>query len=365
VIGCADDTGASRGLTGSEVSVAALKVGLMGLGRGGLRIARTLADSPWCKLVAVASLQSKRIERFKSSYPDVATFDDYRSLIVSIPLDALFVAVPPYLRLKYLPLAAERGIPVWTLTPPARRFDEGLELLGVFEKADCPIVVARNWGMEPALQPEAIGLKDLGRCFLARGSITSCSEADLDWRGDSKRAGAGALLYQGYPLLDTLVQVMGLPSTVYARTAGVSRPGTRFPYDTEDSAGLVCHFAGGGIAVLTACWTVGPEHEALDLHGIGGSIHIDRNKVEVRDRTGGIEIHRLLRSENNLQPQVEAFLSELAASSRRFNNTLRHHLPTLALIEAAYLSAQTSQPESPDTILRMHDVKESTSPGAR
>ncbi len=365
MIGSAGKAGAYRGSTGSEAPVAALKVGLMGLGRGGLRIARTLADSPWCKLAAVASLQSKRIERFKSSYPHVAAFDDYRSLIVSVPLDALLVAVPPYSRLKYLPLAAERGIPVWMLTPPARRFDEGLELLDAFEKTDCPIVVARNWGIEPALQPEAIGLKEIGRCFLARGSITTCGEADLDWRGDSKRAGGGALLYQGYPILDTLVQVMGLPSTVYARTAGVSRPGTRFPYDTEDTAALICHFAGGGIAVVSVCWTVGPQHETLDLHGLGGSIHIDSNKVEIRDRTGEIEIHRLLRSENDLQPQIEAFLSELAASSRRFNSTLRHHLPTLALIEAAYLSAQTSQPESPGTILRMHDVRETTPPGTR
>lgn len=345
--------------------MAALKVGLMGLGRGGWRIARALAASPWCNLVAVASLQSKRIERFKSDFPDIAAFDDYRSLIVSTQIDALFVAVPPYLRPKYLPLAAERKIPVWMLSPAARRFDEGLELLEIFERADCPIVVTRNWGFEPSLQPEVIGLNEIGRFFLVRGSVTACSEPDLDWRGDSQRAGGGALLYQAYPMLDTLVQVMGLPGTVYARVAGVSRPGTRFPYDTEDTAALVCHFTGGGLAVVSACWTSGPAHEALDFHGIGGLLHIDKSKVEVRDRTGETEIHRLPRSENELEPQIEAFLSELASSSRRFRNTLRQHLPTLALIEAAYLSAQTSQPESPGTILRMHDVKASSPSAGR
>jgi len=341
-----------------EVSLAALKVGLMGLGRGGWRLARTLMASPWCELVAVASLQSKRTEQFKAEYPGIATFDDFRSLIVTTPIEALFVAVPPYLRAKYLPLAAERKIPVWMLTPAARRFDEAIELLAVFENADCPIAVARSWGFEPALQPETIGLSEVGRIFFARGNVTVCSEEDLDWRGDSQRAGGGVLLYCAYAMIDTLVQIMGLPSNVYARVAGVSRPGTRFPYDTEDTAALVCQFAGGGIAVLSACWTAGPDHKSMSLHGLSGSIHIDDSKVEVRDRTGDIEIHRLPRPTNDIEPQVETFLSELATSPRRLRGILRQHLPTLALIEAAYLSAQTGQPESPSAIFRIHDVKE-------
>ncbi|HSW46775.1 MAG TPA: Gfo/Idh/MocA family oxidoreductase [Phycisphaerae bacterium] len=336
--------------------MAALKVGLMGLGRGGMRVARTLIDSPWCELAAVASLQSKRTEEFRNDHPGIATYDDFRSLIISAPLDALFVAVPPYLRPKYLPLAAERQIPVWMLTPAARRFDEALEVLSVFEKAGCPIVVARQWNIEPSLQPDALGLGEVGRFFFARGNVTLCLTEDLDWRGDSQRAGGGVLLCHAYGMIDTLIQLMGLPSTVYARIAGVSRPGTRFPYDTEDTAGLVCNFAGGGLAVLGACWTAGPTHKSLDLHGLNGYIRIDDTRVEVRDRTGEIGIHNLPRSANELDPQIDAFLSELASASGRYRGTLRQHLPTLALIEAAYLSAQTGQPESPAAILRMHDV---------
>jgi predicted dehydrogenase len=244
------------------------------------------------------------------------------------------------------------------LTPAGRRFDEALEILSVFEKAGCPLVVSRHWGFEPSLQADALGLAEIGRFFFARGNVTVCSEDDLDWRGDSQRAGGGVLLYRAYTMIDTLIQIMGLPGTIYARIAGVSRPGTRFPYDTEDTAGLVCHFSGGGIAVLSACWTAGPEHKSLDLHGLNGYLHLDDAKVEVRDRTGEIGIHNLPRSANDLEPQIDAFLSELSASSRRFRSTFRQHLPTLACIEAAYLSAQTGQPESPAAIFRMHDVRD-------
>ena len=71
-------------------------------------------------------------------------------------------------------------------------------------------------------------------------------------------------------MIDTLVQIMGLPSNVYARIAGVSRPGTRFPYDTEDTAALLCQFAGGGIASLFG--TTPLQMSGAAGHGFGPSL---------------------------------------------------------------------------------------------
>lgn len=338
--------------------MAGMNVGLMGLGRGGYRVAEALLVSSWCNLTAAASPNAKRLEQFAEAHPGIAVYDDLRSMIVGNALDALFVAVPPHLRKRYLPLAAERGIPVWMLTPAGRQFDEALAWLGEFERAGCPIVVSRSWGIEPALQREPLGLDQVDRFFLAHGSVMICGEEDLDWRGDSERAGGGVLLYRAYPMIDTLVQAMGMPSLVYARMAGVSRPGTRFPYDTEDTAALVCHFTGGGTAVISACWTAGPTRDHLDLFGLAGSVHIDRRGVVVRDRAGQVELQRHDRPENLLRPQIEDFLSELASSPQRLRSTLRQHLSTLALIQAAYLSARTGQPESPAQILSMHKLSE-------
>ena len=166
-----------------------LKVGLLGLGRGGQAVADGLAASSWCELTAVASPNAQRIERFAEAHPGVARYDDFRSLIVENALDALFVALPPFMRGKYLGLAAERGLAVWTLPPPARQFDDAVEWMRLFEQADRPIVVSRSWGVEPTLQLEAIGSEPLGRFFLARGNVMTCWSEDLDWRGDARRAG--------------------------------------------------------------------------------------------------------------------------------------------------------------------------------
>lgn len=340
-----------------------MRVGLMGLGRGGQLVAEALFSSSWCQLVAVASQASHRLDRFVEKHPDISAYDDYRSLIVENPLDALFVAVPPFMRVKYLALAAEHRCPVWMLTPVARRFDEAVEIMDRFEKARCPIAVARSWGAESAMQPDAVDLARLGRVFLAQGGVMTCAGEDLDWRGDSVRAVGGVLLDRGYELVDLMVSVMGLPASVYALAQGVSRPGTRFPYDTEDTAAVLCQFANGAMAALTACWTSGPRRCEIEFFGTAGSMRIDSQRVVCRDRAGDRILVEMPRAANPLLASIENFLSSLKSTPERVRSSLRDHLPAMAVIQAAYLSARTGQPESPHKIFEMHDVKESPPAG--
>ncbi|GMU22449.1 MAG: hypothetical protein AMXMBFR13_25350 [Phycisphaerae bacterium] len=333
-----------------------LKVGLIGLGRGGLLLADALLASSWCELFAVASHQPHRLEKFSAAHPDIATFDDYRSLIVKNPLDALFVAVPAYLRPSYLALAAERRLPVWMLAPAARRLDEAVAWMAMFEPQNVPLVVSRSWHIEPALQAETVDLESAGRVFLARGHVMSCIGEELDWRGDAQKAGGGVLLDRGYPLIDLLVQMMGLPATAYAAAAGVSLPGGRLPYDTDDTAAVIFQYTTGAIAQISACWTAGPEESVLELYGTTGSLRVDDRQVALRDRTQGQVIHTQERAPNPLLPQVEDFLSGVRTSPRRLRGTLRQHLPTLAAIQAAYLSSRTRQPEQPGGLLDLHQI---------
>lgn len=334
-----------------------MKVGLMGLGQGGHLVAEALLSSSWCQLVAVASRKSHRIDRFVEKHPDIAAYDDYRSLIVENPLDALFVAVPPFLRVKYLPLAAEHRCPVWLLPPVARRFDEAAEIAVRFEESSCPAVVGRSWAAEPAMQPDALQLDRLGRFFFAGGTVTTCAEEDLDWRGDSVRAGGGVLLDRGYELVDMMVSIMGLPATVYAAGRGVSRPGTRFPYDTEDTAAIVCQFSNGAVAAINACWTSGPDRCEIEFFGTNGTVRIDSRRVVTRDRTGERILADLPRAANPLSASIEQFLSAVKSNPDKVRSSARDHLATIAVVQAAYLSARTGQPESPGAIFSMHDVK--------
>jgi len=61
-------------------------------------------------------------------------------------------------------------------------------------------------------------------------------------------------------------------------------------------------------------------------------------------------------------PQIDDFLSRLQTNPRSVRSQLPQHLATMAVLEAAYLSARTGQPESPSAIFEMHDVEEETTP---
>ena len=332
-----------------------LKVGLLGLGRGGQLLAAALQRSSWCELTAVASTQPQRLRAFADAYPNINVYNDYRALIAGSGLDALFIAIPPFLRPSYLAMAAERQLPVWMLGPPLANFGEAQIAVERFRRAECPVVVYRPWGIEPALHPNSLGLDQLGRFFLADGAVHTWWEGDLDWRGEADRGGGG-LLDRGYTLIDLMIQVMGLPSRVYA--AGVrDAQGRRQPYATEDVAALVCHFGDAGVATVSVSRASGPEGSLLRFHAPGGTLTIDDQRVTVSDRTGTTVIEEHPREGNPLLPAIEDFLGRLRLGRPyRLSSTLKEHLPTMAVLQAAYLSMKTGQPEAPGAIVDMHRV---------
>lgn len=334
-----------------------LRVGLMGLGSGGSQLVEVLSSSARCDLVSVGAARPHRLERFSATYPGVSTYDDLRSMIVECPLDALFIALPPHLRSQYLPLAAERAIPVWALTPPGRSLAEAVETFSAFETAKCPLVVSR-WAPATAAQAHLqVTSEKPFRPHFAQGRAMACVPESLDWRGDRSRAGGGALLHLGYPLVDAIVMCMGVPANVYAVAAGISRP-TAASYDTEDTASVVCQFGNGAIASIDACWTTAKPCCELTLSGEEKTYSFSSDGVTVTDNAcqTTAEVVPVLR--NVFATEVETFLAAVAGESEHRPAAQRGHLRALAVIEAAYLSVRTGEAESPASLLELHRLAE-------
>lgn len=326
-----------------------LEVGLVGLTGGAQPILDALLAEPRVRIVAVGDHDADAAARFADSH-GARRYADYRSLIVEPRLDALFVATPHFAIQGHLRLGAARGVPVWKQGPLARRFDEALALVQVFERSvpgGCPLVVARTWPTEPAMEQAARVLADLGRPFLAEARVFVCRPEDLDWRGDSERAGGGVLLHEAYTAIDLVVHWLGPPTEVYAAMSRVSRPQTRFPYDTEDTAAVVLRYADGAVATLTMCWTAGPPTAQVAIWCAAGSVRIDSSKVAVLNRAGEPACTPFERSPNPYVHPIRAFLDGLTGDRKRMTSLARDHLWTLAVIEAAYLSARTGEAESP------------------
>ena len=203
----------------------ALRVGLLGLDHVGMGYRTALLADSRFELVAMADSNAKRLRRAIAE-PDTVAFEDCRSLIVAQtrdPIDALFVALPPRQSLDLLPLAAQRGIPVFCDAPLARTADEARILIDSFVAAKVPLVVSRRW---------AAGLDDdtmndmkqtTGRVFAAHAVLRRTLDV-ADWRGDAQRAGGGALLFDGYEAVDSLVTLIDLPEMVSAECSAAVPP---------------------------------------------------------------------------------------------------------------------------------------------
>jgi predicted dehydrogenase len=334
-----------------------LRAGLLGLGRGGQQLAATLRRSSWCQLVSVGSLQPSRLEQFAGENPGTSAYNDYRLAIVSRPLDVLFVAIPPFLRPDYLRLAAERSIPVWMLSPPLNRFDQFMEVVELFERADVPIAAARMHGVDSLLRSGSAALERLGSPFLAEGHVRTCWSGELGWRGNSTQAGGGTLIDRGYLLLDAILQFMGAADCVVAAMGRAPLGGTRTLYDTEDTAVLICRYASGAIATLSACRTAGPDEWSLRVSAVEGCLEIDAANVVVRDRAGVNELYRQPRTIDPIGQQIDEFIEALQTNRQSLTRRLREHSATMAAMQAAYLSARTGHPEAPSAISEMHRVR--------
>ncbi len=226
---------------------------LMGHGRGapvGGRARRQFL----CKLVR-ASVHSQRIDtsgKLTPASPRTTTFARGRQHPVarcSSPCPRSSAQLPG--------IAAERRIPVYACCPrPALRRSPGPH--AAFRVRRVPNGCLSKPGHRAALHPDAMVL-DQAASSSARCSRTSASrESRLAWAKRCGQAARSALRH--VRLLDVLIRPWACPHGL-RRLLSASRPGPRFPYDTED----------------TAAWSAlrnGPSRrECLEEHRAGRLVH--------------------------------------------------------------------------------------------
>lgn len=329
-----------------------VKTALLGLTGIGEEFLRALVEDDQFELIAVADRDGEALRK-RADGLTARPFGDYRSAIVEsmrFGLEAILVALPPYQAVEFNVLAAERGIGVLQGTPWARTTTEARRLIEAFARGGVPLVVLRPWQSEPALSKlgEPAGL--IGRVFAAHTQVRA-ADGPTGWRGDSIRAGGGVLLNDAYEQVDLLVQLMGFPETVFAQARMAVAPGKPRKYDTEDAMTVTFCFPGDRVGSLTAWRGAREPRWDMTLVGEGGVVQLGPNKMIV-DRLDlpGPRVHTV-RAAYRIAPAISAFGAAQRAGLREPASPAKGHLSTMAVIEAAYLSAKTASPESPERFL--------------
>ena len=323
-----------------------INVALAGLGGHGADYLAAIKRDAHLALVAVADSQADHL-RTDELDGHVARYEDYRSLIVESAetLDALLVALPPHQSKEVLELAAKHGLAVFHQAPFARTCEEAGHLVELFQSAGCPLVAARPWLSLPVMEPLADLESCIGRVFAADVLVRSTSGA-LGWRGDSIRAGGGVLLHDAYEPLDMLIHLLGFPEEVFGCSASALGLATARPYDTEDAAVVSLRFAHDRIATLCACRGQSANDYQVTLLGNAGTA-IATPRALTRHRKGEQPQRTHARMRTRVAPAIGAFASALLDKDTKPESQASQHLPTMAVLDAAYLAAKTGAPETP------------------
>jgi predicted dehydrogenase len=326
-----------------------LKTGLLGLDQRGQSLLKILSANDSFEVVALADKDATVAGRLAGQY-GCTGIDDYRQFILQNTFDCLIVCARLYSCLEHVRMALKKKTHVLKWAPMARTFAEATELAALADAEGVRFDVAN-----PTCYGQ--GLERFGRIFSEQASdrpflvrsfweIGMSEETGGDpatenaaaWMTDKGLAGGGVLLYEGYGLIDQVIRNLGLPQQVYC----LSRSHTSnkaVPYIAEDVAVLSLRFREGlmGDLVLVRHWDARPGRSELTIHWKG-------QDLERIDCSGD-------RSEQVRQLLTDYAASHLNPDDHPFSGDAKANLSVMAVIEAAYISAQTGSPESPAKIL--------------
>lgn len=329
-----------------------LRVGQLGLAGAGEEYLAALDSDDRYELVAVADTDPDLLRRHTEG-ESLRGYEDHRSLVVEAAqtgLDLLLVALEPFQSIDFVELAARHDIDVLHKAPPARTVSELQRLVELFSAARSSLFVSRFWQAEPAYA----GLSDLstltGHVYTATAEVQTTEDA-IGWRGDSVRAGGGVLLNGAYEQLDMLVALLGIPESVYAQCNMASAPGEARKYDTEDAATVSLRFAGERIAALSVSRGAAERLSRVTFVGTIGRVEVGPDRMTITPRGDETSQCHVMKSPYPAAATIRAFAQAKEADDPRPRSTADDHLATMAVMEAAYLSAKTGAPETPSRFL--------------
>jgi len=344
-----------------------LKTGILGLNEFGREILDIADRTGLYQIVAVGGGDPEMSKGLAAKFQCQA-YEDYRVMVVQNDLEALIVAAPLLLCAEQVRTAMKHKCHILKLMPPAMNFELTAELTLLARRESVRFVIADTTRFDPAF-------RDLKDYVAAEGpesfhliSVVCHVPPPFDapnqrWLSDPQAAGGGVLLHNNYDLIDQVVSIFGVPQLVYSLNTNRAPDKQQRLSITEDTAILTLRYSDTLIGNLTASRSFGPWQRYIRLHGDRSIVTASDNRFVVSDNDGKIlsektyppsETERTFKlfknvAMNILEPQEYPLFMDRDAD-----------LNTMAVIESAYLSAKTANPETPSKILNMIKTEPTT-----
>ena len=311
---------------------------------------RALAEH-WLALAAAASAGHDSDVAPSAGVAAPELFTDLAALLARDDIEAVDIALPIPVQAPVVAQALAAGKHVVSEKPIAPTRAEAQSLINLHRRhPECVWMVAENWRYEEAfvravelLQGGAIGRPVVAHWAQYTPMTAASKYYVTDWRRKGEFTG-GLLLDGGVHYISALRMLLGEVTSVAAMVKKASHD--LHPVDTLTAT---LQFASGVQASYLNTFAVGtPFSAALTIVGDGGSLRVERGKLELAGPAGsssGVQETRCA-FYNGVENELAAFGAAVAEGAPHRNSPLEA-LTDFAVVEAMLASAADGRFHTP------------------
>ena len=253
---------------------AAVKVGIVGLGRWAKVLTRAAAKSDKLKIVSGFSRSEEKRLAFQQE-TGVAPASSLASLLSQPEIGGVILTVPNE---QHLPVAAEvarAGKHVYTEKPIASTLEEGLEIAALERKYGITVTVGHSARLMAGIRMirAAIEAGELGRVAFIEANFSNERALELTpktWRWYKDRAPGGPLSQLAIHMFDVLHYLGGEIVEASSMASKLSPVGA----EVDDQSMTLLKFEDGKVGYVGSCWT-SPGIFAVRVFGSKGLMHYE------------------------------------------------------------------------------------------
>ena len=226
--------------------------------------------NPDVELVAVVDEDPVKARRIKEQSGFKVWYEDFAEMLRKADVDAVDICTPNYLHLPMAVAALRSGRDVMCEKPLARNATEAQKMVETADEHGRILMVAMNnrFREDAQMLQKFIGANELGDVHVIKaGWLRRATDwKDRAWFTERGKAGGGALLDLGTPLVDLAIWISGV-----RKTTGVSCSvfGKKGKDTVEDSACAMVRFAGGACLMLEVNWNLRDPRDVVYLQVYG------------------------------------------------------------------------------------------------
>ncbi len=326
-----------------------LKFRLCVIGCGGFArtFAGSLANAQDRVELYFASRDYDRAKSYCEEFGGAGAFGSYEDAAADPRIQALYVCTPHHLHLEHARIAADAKKHILLEKPIARTIGEARAIIAAADDAGVRLMVAENYRFLAPVQEakRIIESGALGRVRL----IQLHEEYPFDpssWRADKELNGGGVLIDGGIHKASVLAYLAGRPNQVYAVMVPPGFPGL----EAEDGIVVTTRAPDGVVGIINHTWSIGKATQRpwVSVTGTRANLHFEMGSRWLKiDRGDSKETREFECDHRGLMPMVLDFRRSIFEESEPAM-TGGEGLKDLAVVLAAYRSAQTGQPQEID-----------------